>query len=86
MAVTDGDPPETAVGAVGGRSGVGDLPRLIDGWMWRRCNRERCRLDGDSSEESTLSVAAPECLSEKKRETVVMADVGFLIAHESAEG
>lgn len=35
-AVTEGDPPDTAAGAVGGRMGVGDFPRLIEVWMCRR--------------------------------------------------
>lgn len=29
-ALTEGDPPDTAAGAVGGRIGVGDFPRLIE--------------------------------------------------------
>lgn len=35
-AVIEGDPPDTADGAVGGRNGVGDFPRLIDVWMCKR--------------------------------------------------
>ena len=33
IAVGKGDPPDTAAGAVGGRIGVGDFPRLIEVWI-----------------------------------------------------
>lgn len=59
-----------------GGSGLGDLPRLIEVRICRRCRSDRCFLVVSSSEEaSALSVAAPECLSIKRRETVVMSDM-----------
>lgn len=84
--MVDDDPPEVAAGAVGGRAGVEYLPRSSDARIWSRWSKDRRRVGEDSPEESSLPAMAPENLSEKKRETVVMASVGPTFTIEVAKG
>lgn len=64
-------PPEDPGRALGGRRGAEDVLRLTEGWRRSRWKKDGRGLASGSSAGNDPSETAPECLSEKNRETVV---------------